>query len=572
MTVNASPSSIEYTGDGVSTIFPVPFYVLAAADLFVYRRNLETLQGQELVLGTDYTVQSAGNQFGCQITLSAPLAVGYKLYADRSNIVIEQQTDYVQNDKFPAESTETALDRLTMIAQVGVTNVTRALHYPLNEFDINAEVPPAITRAGKLFGFDANGVPTAVPLPASVGAGDIKTDTFIAGTDFTPGVTTQLTLSREYISKDNLAVFFGSAYQGPENIASIVDFTLTFTAPIPLGTEVVYVRGGTTLSLSVPASNSVTAEMLVEGAAAENLRTSSITQEATNQIYEPNGARVQRLNDRVLIGPACDYDARYPSVQRDWLTELQYPLFGDGGAVPFAQLVTLNNEKAATGITAGAQSKYFPVPNAAAIGVQGYGYANNPTTKQYAWAYYGEGHRMLSSEGSVWGIEIAVVNESGQLVEQTPYGGPDGITIGIQIDSGNGFDVARQPGLKGASSAITIIQNTMDNSAPFLRGIVFSDGALRRAGGVSEAISFYKGCSIQWYAPGGGQTGSIFCDTSDPAKAVHMALDDNTVALSNMQLTGSATGGSAVSIPAQPAWYVTFKINNQLLKIPAYNL
>lgn len=72
-------------------------------------------------------------------------------------------------------------------------------------------------------------------------------DTFEAGTDFTPGSTTSLVLSRSPGPAVNLDVFFDGFYQGPENWI-LSGTTLTFSSPIPGGTSRVHARIGSTLA------------------------------------------------------------------------------------------------------------------------------------------------------------------------------------------------------------------------------------------------------------------------------------------------------------------------------------
>jgi hypothetical protein len=65
---------------------------------------------------------------------------------------------------------------------------------------------------------------------------------FVAGTDFTAGTSTTLTLSQGYGSQSNLIVSFDAASQGGDTF-SLSGTTLTFTSAIPSGTSKVYVKG-----------------------------------------------------------------------------------------------------------------------------------------------------------------------------------------------------------------------------------------------------------------------------------------------------------------------------------------
>ncbi|CAB3731286.1 hypothetical protein [Paraburkholderia rhynchosiae] len=79
---------------------------------------------------------------------------------------------------------------------------------------------------------------------------------FAANVDFTPGTTTSLTLSNSYGSASNLWVFFDAEYQGSDQFV-LNGTTLSFNAPIPVGVNKVYVKGGTALTVGVPGNGTV---------------------------------------------------------------------------------------------------------------------------------------------------------------------------------------------------------------------------------------------------------------------------------------------------------------------------
>lgn len=83
---------------------------------------------------------------------------------------------------------------------------------------------------------------------------------FANGVDFTAGTTTQLTLSQNYGSSENLWVAFDTDEQGADqfSLSGTNNTTLVFTSPIPLGVNKVFVKGGTALSIGTPASGTVT--------------------------------------------------------------------------------------------------------------------------------------------------------------------------------------------------------------------------------------------------------------------------------------------------------------------------
>ncbi|KVW79984.1 hypothetical protein [Burkholderia cepacia] len=119
MTVNSSTQSVTYNGDGSTTAFPIPFYFLRNED--IHAASVLNEVGTDLVFGTDYSLSGAGDPNGGTLTMFVAPSVGYQLVIDRE-VAVTQQTEYQQNDPFPAKTTEKALDKLTMICQqiVGV--------------------------------------------------------------------------------------------------------------------------------------------------------------------------------------------------------------------------------------------------------------------------------------------------------------------------------------------------------------------------------------------------------------------------------------------------------------------
>lgn len=105
MTITSTPSEIAYAGDGVSTVFTIPFAFDTTADLKVTKTDSS---GNISVLTTGFSVSGGAGSTG-SLTLTSALAVGYTLTIldDPERI---QDADYVSNDAFPAESHEKALD------------------------------------------------------------------------------------------------------------------------------------------------------------------------------------------------------------------------------------------------------------------------------------------------------------------------------------------------------------------------------------------------------------------------------------------------------------------------------
>lgn len=155
MTIASEVARIDYNGAGTTGPFPVPFYFFDANDLLVQKTVIATGVSVTLALTTNYTVSGAGVVAGGQVTLVAVLPATERLTIIRDPRLL-QGVDYTPNDKFPAETHEKALDRLTMFAQRLKEVVSRCIRLP--EGDLSTSVMGTIAaRAGKYLGFDGSG-------------------------------------------------------------------------------------------------------------------------------------------------------------------------------------------------------------------------------------------------------------------------------------------------------------------------------------------------------------------------------------------------------------------------------
>ncbi|MCP3709721.1 glycoside hydrolase family 55 protein [Paraburkholderia sp. CNPSo 3274] len=134
---------------------------------------------------------------------------------------------------------------------------------------------------------DANGntIWTAdqITSPAPVAVGNMTDEKgsggqigFVNGVDFTAGTSLTLTLSQNYGSSSNLWVAFDAAEQGGDtfSLGGANNETLTFNAPIPVGTQKVYVKGGTSLSVGTPGAGAVTDASVAAGAGIQSSKLS----------------------------------------------------------------------------------------------------------------------------------------------------------------------------------------------------------------------------------------------------------------------------------------------------------
>lgn len=130
MTVSSTTTKVTYSGDGSTLVFPYTFKIFAASDLVVTQvdsSDVETV----LVLNSQYTVSGVGDAGGGNVTLTITAPSATDTLVIQRVLSITQGTDYVENDPFPANSHENALDRLTFICQQLQEQLNRVLIQPI---------------------------------------------------------------------------------------------------------------------------------------------------------------------------------------------------------------------------------------------------------------------------------------------------------------------------------------------------------------------------------------------------------------------------------------------------------
>lgn len=226
MTISSTVNRLAYTGNGSTTAFSVSFKFIDPEDLVLY------VDDAIQVLDTDYTVSGGAGSTGTVTFSTAPVS------AERITILrdpaVLQETDYSENDNFPAETHERALDRLTMIAQRNRDLLDRSL-------TLSDSAPV--------------GVSTALPAPAANEViawnetGDALTNktvsalsTAIVGASITrnafdgDGSETEFTLSSAPQTDNNLRVYVGGIYQDKTEW-TLDGNVLTFNSPPPSGND-----------------------------------------------------------------------------------------------------------------------------------------------------------------------------------------------------------------------------------------------------------------------------------------------------------------------------------------------
>jgi len=128
MTVLSKSAAVSHTGNGVADTFAFTFKVFKEADLYINLYEIATKTLTLLAITTDYTVSlvDKGAGGGSVTLLAGPLPATHKIIIQRL-LSYTQETDWVENDPFPAQSTEDAIDKNLMLIQQLKEELDRAL-------------------------------------------------------------------------------------------------------------------------------------------------------------------------------------------------------------------------------------------------------------------------------------------------------------------------------------------------------------------------------------------------------------------------------------------------------------
>lgn len=249
---------------------------------------------------------------------------------------------------------------------------------------------------------------------------------------------------------------------------------------------------------------------------------------ATGDFWSDDGARVMRINDRLLVGGATANDAAKPNVVKDWLSDLiNWPVYNATAAI--------TSSFGTIALTVASQTTDLD-PVAAGttqttIGVAAFAIANNPGSypDDYfaAYGFYSEARVYPNTVSDAFAAEFEAINLSGVAnATPTPYRElVTGSAQALRLGSGGGQGLDPDP----AISALAIVPN----GSTFNTGIVFDKAALTGADGTTgfgEAIAMAKGHLVAWYAAGddgdGIRTLFITSTIADGDNAVSIQAQD----------------------------------------------
>ncbi|PRH24356.1 hypothetical protein C6T56_04415 [Burkholderia multivorans] len=578
--------------------FPIPYYFLDNAHIRITLLHVDE-SASELVPNSDFSVMGAGSASGGSVHLNITPAINDQIIIDRI-VPAMQETQYQQNDPFPAKATERAFDKLTMLAQQQNAEIANSIKFPIGDA-ANSVLPRAPGRAGRALIFDDDGgarvSDVQFPTPQA-----LIDQTYVAGVDFNAG-DTSIDLGSTDFAKSIKFVFMDAAYQQPGSYTYDGESSIVFDAPIPDGvTRITLFYIGMVYQVT-PVSGTV-------------------TQPRSGKFFVQDGAEINRLNDRLFVGGATVNDGRFPNIEKDWLSQYQSSL-GVGPSVVsgVAAVLTDENGASAQAFVAGSQTRHFTNDGASSIGIAAYALNNNDDHATVGWAYYGEAHKASAASGPVYCMELDT-HTVFPSIKATPF--QQGDVIGIQLGSGAGVSGADQ---HDSSAAIQIVRNP----TKWQTGIVFAADSISGTDGITglgEAISFAKGHCVQWHANGNVPTSLIYSSGTSTANAQALAFGEGLLALTQLQngapmcqfavvpdavnhleifpavasapplisaagadaniainlamkgtavlglsgteLATSANSGGASALPSTPAWFLPITVNGTRLKIPLY--
>ena len=158
MTISTTTLRNSYSGNGSTTAFAYTYPINTTSEITVIERSalgVETVKA-EGTGSANYGIADNGAAGGTITMVTAP-AAGTTLIILR-NTSLTQETDYVANDPFPAETHEDALDKLQMQNQELQEELDRSIKISRTNTMTSTEFTVAAAdRASKVLAFDSSG-------------------------------------------------------------------------------------------------------------------------------------------------------------------------------------------------------------------------------------------------------------------------------------------------------------------------------------------------------------------------------------------------------------------------------
>ncbi len=163
MSFSSTTARVQYTGDGTTVDFTVPFPFQADADLGV----MVTTSGVDAtkVVNVDYVVTGEGLAGGGNVRFTTAPASGTKVTIYR-DLDLNQTRSFTYTGSFPTPTVTAAADKAMQAAQQLNEKIKRTRRVSV----VNSEMPELAVadRAGTVDGWDTDGFPTQYPADIAV--------------------------------------------------------------------------------------------------------------------------------------------------------------------------------------------------------------------------------------------------------------------------------------------------------------------------------------------------------------------------------------------------------------------
>jgi len=167
MTVSSQTSRNEFNGNGTTDTFAYTFRILDEDHIAVY------VDGAIKTITTHYTVTGVGDSGGGSVVFVTPPPTGTANVVLVRSVPMTQETDYVENDPFPAKPHEDALDKLTMIVQQQQEQIDRTPAFAVTSTTGGITFPEP--SATDVIGWNAAGTTLENKTLVSISAADLST-------------------------------------------------------------------------------------------------------------------------------------------------------------------------------------------------------------------------------------------------------------------------------------------------------------------------------------------------------------------------------------------------------------